>query len=63
MGPHPNPLPASGEREGPAKREGEGRPAARSQAGHDEMEPSKSATWRLPLSRTGFSAYRAAVPA
>jgi hypothetical protein len=22
--PHPNPLPASGEREGPAKREGEG---------------------------------------
>ena len=25
--PHPNPLPASGEREGPAKREGEGRQA------------------------------------
>jgi hypothetical protein len=25
--PHPNPLPASGEREGPAKREGEGREA------------------------------------
>ena len=24
--PHPSPLPASGEREGPAKREGEGRP-------------------------------------
>jgi len=27
IAPHPNPLPASGEREGPAKREGEGQQA------------------------------------
>ncbi len=43
--PHPGPLPACGEREEPAKREGEGRQAAKKVRGHDARQ------LELPLSR------------